>query len=145
MHSSSSTLGLLLVALGVLVLGCEQAAGAAQPTAEPATASTAVTASAKVVPIARVVFVDLEDACACTRERIDLSWAALTQALGTPARLPVERIHQDSQAAQADPYLKARPLMVPPGVYFVDAKGEVLEQLQGEVTADQVAAVLSAH
>jgi hypothetical protein len=91
------------------------------------------------------VFVDLEDACACTRERIDQSWAALQQALGEPARYPVARIHQDTQAALAEPLVKARPLLVPPGLYFVDAGGAVVELLQGELSADQIQVVLSAH
>ncbi|MFH1810479.1 MAG: hypothetical protein ABIJ09_17190 [Pseudomonadota bacterium] len=129
--------GLLLVAAA-----CDRQADAS---ASPSSTASAPTAAAAVTPIARVVFVDQEEACACTRERIDLSWTALQASLGTPARYPVERIHLDSQAAQAEVYLKAKPLMVPPGLYFVDAQGAVLEQLEGELTADQIAAVLSAH
>jgi hypothetical protein len=32
--------------------------------------------------------------------------------------------------------------MALPGIYFVDSKGAVLELLQGEVTAEQITAVL---
>jgi hypothetical protein len=62
--------------------------------------------------------------------------------LGTPPKLPIERIHIDTQAAQAGPYTSVKPRMVPPGIYFVDQQLRVVELLQGEVKAEEITAVL---
>jgi hypothetical protein len=121
----------------LLAAACDQAkAPTAQP---PATKAASLSAASQ---IAKVVFIDKEQACDCTRKRIDGSWTALQAALGEPATLPVERIHVDTQAAQARPYTVFKPLMVPPGIYFVDAREAVVELLQGEVTTEQIAAIL---
>jgi hypothetical protein len=93
--------------------------------------------------LAKVVFVDKQNACPCTRKRVDDSWTALQTALGTPNKLPVERYYVDTQPAETAPYVNAQPLMVPPGIYFVDEQQKVREMLQGEVTAAQIAAVLT--
>ena len=110
----------------------------------PAAAVAAASAPAPKSKVARVVFMDKEHACECTRKRVDDTWAALQAALGTPPRLPVERIHIDTQAAQADAYTSAKPLMALPGIYFVDQQQRVFELLQGEVKAEEIAAVLKA-
>jgi hypothetical protein len=108
----------------------------------PAAAMAATPTAPTTSKLARVVFMDKKDACACTRKRVDDTWAALQTALGTPPKLPVERIHIDTQAAQAGPYTSAKPLMVPPGIYFVDQQLRVVELLQGEVKAEEITAVL---
>ena len=56
--------------------------------------------------------------------------------------VPVERIHVDTQAEQAAPYRSMQAMMAVPGIYFLDAAGGLLGMLQGEVTADQVRAIL---
>ena len=89
----------------------------------PAAAMAATPVTPTTSKVARVVFMDKEHACECTRKRVDDTWAALQTALGTPPKLPIERIHIDTQAAQAAPYTGAKPLMVPPGIYFVDQQG----------------------
>ncbi len=114
------------------------AKGKAMPAAAVAATSAPVTAS----KVARVVFMDKEHACQCTRKRVEDTWAALQAALGTPPKLPIERIYIDTQAAQAGPYTSAKPLMVPPGIYFVDQQQHVFELLQGEVKAKEITAVL---
>jgi hypothetical protein len=135
---------LLFASLAAAPLGCKR---------ETATASSNAAASAAVKPaaakklassgaVSRIVFVDKEKACACTRERIDQSWKALTDVVGFPPAFEVERIHMDSQAAEAAPYQKQRPIMVPPAIYFFDQQGKLLEVLQGEVQSDQVKKVL---
>ena len=124
----------VIVLLSLLSLpACAKGKGA------PAAAMAATPATSKV---ARVVFMDKEHACECTRKRVDDTWAALQTALGTPPKLPIERIHIDTQAAQAGPYTSAKPLMVPPGIYFVDQQLHVFELLQGEVKAEEITAVL---
>jgi len=114
------------------------AKGKGAPAAAMAATPTAPTTS----KVARVVFMDKEHACECTRKRVDDTWAALQTALGTPPKLPIERIHIDTQAAQAGPYTSVKPLMVPPGIYFVDQQLRVFELLQGEVKAEEITAVL---
>lgn len=36
-----------------------------------------------------------------------------------------------------------KPLLVPPGIYFIDDRDAVIEMLQGEVTKEKVATVLN--
>ena len=135
---------LLITSLAVSSPGCkrETATGsseaAASTPARPATAKTPAASGA----VSRIVFVDKEKACACTRDRIDKSWKALTDVVGYPPVPDVERIHMDSQAARAEPYTKQRPIMVPPAIYFLDGQGKLVEVLQGEVKREQVKKVL---
>jgi hypothetical protein len=107
--------------------------------AEPAPGAAANTDAAK---IARIVFVGKQEACDCTRAAIDASWAALEQALGTPARLPVEQLQNDTEGDKVAPYREQQAIMALPAIYFVDRGGRVLAQLQGEVTEQQIRAVL---
>lgn len=93
---------------------------------------------------AKIVFVSKEKACACTQKAIEAGWAALHKALGTPAKVPVDKLFIDTQEYLVQPYQQKRAIMALPALYFLDAQGEVLEQLQGEVTEAQIAQVLSA-
>lgn len=128
---------LLSLALVVAVAACERT----KPAPAQAVASTSAETNGPA-KVARIVFIDKQTACDCTRKRIEDTWAAIQAALGTPASLPVERIHVDTQAAQAEAYTKFKPLMVLPGVYFVDANNAVVDTLQGEVKTEQIAAML---
>jgi hypothetical protein len=105
-------------------------------------ASSPSAAVAPTAKLAKIAFIDKEHACDCTRKRVDGTWAALEAALGTPAKFPVERIHVDTESAKAGAYTALKPLMVPPGIYFVDQRNGLLEMLEGEVTVEQIAAVL---
>jgi hypothetical protein len=104
---------------------CVAAAPAAAPTTRPARA-------------ARLVFVDLEKSCPCTQRRVASSWKALTAVLGRPPSIPLDRFHLDTQAAQADPYVDRRPIMVAPGLYVLDGSGNIIDLLQGEITEAQI-------
>ena len=90
----------------------------------------------------RIVFVGQKEACPCTRNRIDASWAALESVLGREPAVPVERIQLDIDAARAEEYAKLKAIMVVPGIYFLNEKGGLVELLQGEVSPEQVTAVL---
>jgi hypothetical protein len=90
----------------------------------------------------RIIFVGKEHACDCTKKSIDAGWEALQKALGTPAKLPVERLQIDTQGDKVVPYRQQKPMMALPALYFVDGKDMVLELLQGEVTEAEIAAVL---
>jgi hypothetical protein len=128
---------LTLVALGCEKPGATAAAPTRPPAAEPAPAGKPSAA------LSRIVFVDQVEACDCTRKRIQASWDALQAALAGRPGLPVERIHMDQQAEAAQIYLDLAPTMVTPGIYFMDARENLAEQLQGEITQAQIAAVLS--
>ena len=52
------------------------------------------------------------------------------------------RIFHDVDEQAADEYKQLKPMMVAPGIYFLDKKGGLAEMLQGEVTEAQVTAVL---
>jgi len=93
--------------------------------------------------VARVVFVGQEEACECTHERIEASWMALLEALGSDA-LPVERLDLDTQAGEVEPYRKMKPIVVVPALYFLDAGGGLIAQLQGQVSVDKVRSLLVA-
>ena len=120
--------------------GCRGAAGRLleQAKAPPRQSTTSTAAAVARTPkFAKVVFIDKQNACDCTKKRIDGAWAALQGALGKPTSLRVERIHVDTEAAKAEAYTMLKPLVVPPGVYFVDQRDSVVETLQGEITTEQ--------
>jgi hypothetical protein len=137
---------LLSIALALPFVGCKREAppGAkASASTSPAPKSKAATkTTATSGAVARIVFVDKEKACACTRERIDKSWKALTDVVGFPPVPEVERIHMDSQPEKAAPYKKQRPILVPPAIYFFDKQNKLVKMLQGEVKSEQVRATL---
>ncbi|HEX7499170.1 MAG TPA: hypothetical protein VF524_02585 [Polyangia bacterium] len=83
-----------------------------------------------------------EHACDCTRKTVDAGWAALQKALGAPAKVPVEKLQVDTEADKVAPYRQQKPIVALPALYFLDGKSTVVELLQGEVTAEQIAGVL---
>jgi hypothetical protein len=142
---TSSVTRLLFLAFMVpsALLGCERSRAAQE--ANPANRTKVQQASSPapaVSAVAKIVFVGKEHPCDCTKKALDAGWAALRQALGTPAKLPVERLAVDTEAAKVEPYRQQRPIMALPAIYFLDGKGTVLEMLQGEVTPDQMVGVL---
>lgn len=116
-------------------LGCRRAEQASPPVEAPA-----ASASPK---LSKIVFVGKEHACDCTRKAVDASFAALQKALGPTAKLPIEKMYVDTEAARVEPYRSQKPIMALPAIYFVDGKGTVLDQLQGEVNETQVQPILS--
>jgi hypothetical protein len=121
--------------------GCQRFRAASGASSAAAT-GTAANVTATQSKVTRIVFVGKEHACDCTRKTVDAGWAALQKTLGTPAKLPVERFQIDTEADKVAPYRQQKPVMALPGIYFVDSKATVLELLQGEVTAEQIATVL---
>jgi hypothetical protein len=130
----------LLSLLLILGLGaCERSKAApAADVARPARVGNPQPAA----KVARIVFLDKEHACACTRRTVEQTWAALKSALGASPSLPVQRLHLDTQTAEAAAYTTTKPLMALPGIYFVDGQGAVLDLLQGEVAAKEIEARL---
>ena len=132
---------LVMLAAVFLLAACGRKEDASGPAA-PAPAKIPAAAPAAAARVAKIVFVDQEESCECTKKRIAASWAALTAALGDPPRLPVERIHLDTEEAKAEALEAMKPLIVPPGIYFLDEKEALVAMLEGEVTTAQIAAAL---
>ncbi|NMC68591.1 MAG: hypothetical protein GYA57_00830 [Myxococcales bacterium] len=119
-----------------------QTATTASPTpvaGDPAGSAAAV--STPTSPVARIVFIGKENACQCTRAAIDASWAALQEALAG-ANIPVERLQIDTQSVEVAQYREIQAIFGLPAIYFFDASGGFLRQLQGEVTADAIREIL---
>lgn len=94
--------------------------------------------------VGRIVFLDKENCCDCTRNRQNASWNNLQEAMdAAPSKPPVDVIHVDSQADQAAVYLDLDPVMVTPGLYFFDHKENLLEMVQGEVSREQIEKILN--
>lgn len=94
--------------------------------------------------VGRIVFLDKENCCDCTRTRQNASWSALQEALSAaPSKPLLDVIHVDSQADQAAVYLDLEPVMVTPGLYFFDHKENLLEMVQGEVSREQIEKILN--
>ena len=111
---------------------------------ESADSTSAVQQALPIVPVASIVFVDQAECCKCTRTRINDTWDALKSSLEKSGKeLPIRRIHSDKAEAIAAPFLEIRPMMVIPGVYFLDADGALIEMLQGEVAEEQIAPLLN--
>lgn len=125
--------------LGITLL---LAAAACNPSSA-ANVSQEASSSAAITKATKVIFVGKEHPCDCTRKSIDAGWAALQKVLGTPAKLPVERLQIDTQGDKVAPYQTQKPMMALPAIYFVDGKGVVLGLLQGEVSEAQIAASLA--
>jgi len=93
--------------------------------------------------VALIVFIGQNQACACTRDRIDKSWKALQEALTGRPKVKVHKIQWDVDEMEAEKYSALKPVMVIPALYFLDNKGGLIGFLQGEVTADQIASVMA--
>ena len=138
-------LAVVLLSLVMVFPGCTrgQAAGGKAETVKATVKGNTPATAPEEGKVTRIVFLDLEDCCECTRNRIDTSWNALQAALsGEPGAPPVQRIHMDSQNDRAAPYQEIKPVMVAPALYFLDGGGRLVSFLQGEVTEEQVRDVI---
>ncbi len=89
--------------------------------------------------VVRVVFIDKENACACTRERCDEGWSALQGALTSlTVRPEVERFYMDTQEDLAATYQEKRPILAAPALYFFQQDGSLAGMLQGEIQEDEI-------
>jgi hypothetical protein len=138
-----------LLVLFVTVTSCEnrkaEAASVSASAALVAPAASAVVLAAtnnSTAQVVRIVFVGKEHACDCTRKKVETALAALQSVLGTPPKLPIEMLKVDTEEDKVEPYRKQRPMMAMPAIYFVDGKGGVVEMLQGEITAEQIASIV---
>jgi hypothetical protein len=128
----------LLVTVGLPA--CSRPAGPPPGSRTGATVTAAAPSSAPAaeVAVARIVFVGKEHACDCTRKAIDASWQALEAALGLQNRIPVERLHSDTQEDKVVPYRAKKPFLALPAIYLLDGTDSLIEMLQGEITEAQL-------
>lgn len=120
---------------------CEQVCGEPSAKLEPAPANAVAAKSGAVSKIARIVFIDQRECCQCTRDRIENSWKTLQAGL-VGRTIAVERLHMDTQVAEAKRYREKRAILTTPAVFFLDERGEVVEMFQGELKEEQVRKVL---
>lgn len=125
----------------IILVGAWFALSAFQgPTAPRAAGSGAAPTVAH--PVDRVVFVGQEECCECTHERIEASWLALLEAVGDDGP-SIERLQSDVDAEKVGPLQDLRPILVIPALYFLDREGRLVDQLQGELDAARIRAVLT--
>jgi hypothetical protein len=135
---------LLIALLGLALSGCDGELADAKGSDCDVPAAKALEAQGQVAQavgasLHRVVFIDQEEACGCTRERIDATWEALDAALIDRPEIMVERVFGDTQEDQAAPYIAMKALVVAPGIYFFDKQDTLLEMMQGKLTAEELA------
>ncbi len=136
---------LIIVLITTLIAsaGCGHASGESNRSQSQAPATQqASTSPQEASAVAQIVFIDQEQACECTQNRINGSWAALQAALGEDSGVTVERIHRDTQEEQAEEYRMLQPMVTVPGIYLLNQNGAIVELLQGEVTEAQVRTAL---
>lgn len=142
-NSTSTTANLaraLAAALLLAACGDRAAPSGSDQQARPGAANAEPDTSA--APVTSIVFVGQKEACSCDRERIDKGWQALQQVLGQGKNVAVKRLQIDVDEAEADTYYDMRSIMVLPGLYFLDEKGDLVEMLQGEVDERKIAELL---
>ncbi len=125
----------------VLLTSCQDADVGSQSAATAG--QEEMEAPAASVEIARIVFIDKEHACACTREKIEASWRALKEALPPDHLIEIQTLHLDTQADLAAPFRRQRPLVAVPALYFLDDEDTIIDLLQGKLTAEQIGKVLA--
>ncbi len=136
----------LVLSVVLVGLGCNRPQTSQEhnaATSAPLTAATPATRAPTTGKVTRVVFVGKEQPCDCTKARLESGWSALQSALGTPPKVPVERLQLDTEPDQVEPFQRQKPAMTLPALYFLDANDSVVELLQGEVTREQVATALA--
>jgi hypothetical protein len=101
---------------------------------------TAGTAQARPA-VERIVFIDKQNACPCTRKQIDAIWALLQKVLAG-RKLPVDRISLDQRPADAQRYRAKRAFLALPAIYFLGSGDRLIELLQGEIKETWIRKVL---
>jgi len=96
-----------------------------------------------VTKITRLVFIDKENACDCTRKRCDKVWSALQGALDSLTVKPeVQRFYIDTQEELVAPYQAKRPILAAPALYFFEQDGSLAGMLQGEIEGGEIMSLL---
>ncbi len=130
---------------GLLGSACKESRRSSNTSTAQATAAARSASPQGATVTTRVVFLDKEHGCDCTKKRVEAGWSAL-QTVATGRQAPtIERLHVDTQPEESKQYHQLRPMMAVPALYFLDAKGGLIELLQGEVSSAQIAKVMGPH
>ncbi|GAB4300487.1 MAG: hypothetical protein Kow0090_15980 [Myxococcota bacterium] len=85
----------------------------------------------------RVVFINMKEACACTKRRIDATWDALQSALPKNRPVEVETIYWGEEDDKVRRFHNLRAFRVLPAVFLFDGGGNLIAMLEGEVKAEK--------
>ena len=140
MKRSTWALLTLVVVFSLISCSLDEKKGAS--TGEVAAVAQGQPDWAATTRVRSVVFFGQKEACPCTRKRIDDSWEVVSSVLGQGEGVEVKRLQLDVDGEEYDRFDDLRPVMVPPGIYFLDAEGKLVEMLQGEVDEVQVVGAL---
>lgn len=122
------------LATAALGTACKEEAA---PTPQPEVAATTADLTPSTSSVAKIVFIGKQNACDCTRERVEDSLAALRTALDGSSEIPVEELHVDVEQAEVAKYQQMRSIVTLPAIYLLSDSGALVELLQGEVTEQQ--------
>lgn len=92
--------------------------------------------------VKRIVFVGQKEACPCTMRRIERVMPKIEGIVAEYVGVELSKVRIDVEVEEADRYDEMRSMVEIPGVYFLGGDGELVDMLQGEVTAAQIEAVL---
>ena len=104
--------------------------------------NTAQNKSKKKNVISQIIFIGKKQACDCTRKQIVTTWNVLNEILKEKPSIPVKRIQLDVDVEETKQMRKLKPLMVLPGIYFINKQKKLVKLLQGEVTKEQIIKVI---
>ncbi len=132
-------------ALVCLLWGCDKGSPPVPAPSSAKSTASIPTPDAPAVPsqVARAVFIGQKKACDCTRKRIDEAWPVFQQAVAAHKNIEVKRLQLDVDEKEADRYDDMRTIMVAPGIFFLDQNDQLIEMVQGEVTAEQLKKILA--
>jgi hypothetical protein len=99
-------------------------------------------AAAAIPKVHRIVLIGKQNACDCTRKRVEHSFAVLQSALEGRSDIAIEQPEVDVDQEAVARYQKLRPIMVLPAISLLDGAESVVDVLQGEVTMEQVLAAM---
>jgi len=137
------TLLLCIVTLAAIFsLACNRTSSAGNKQGSNVKVAQAKNSTKAESKVARIVFVGQKQACDCTRNRIEATWNTLKNALKAKPELPVKRIQRDVDVEEMKKMARLKPLMVAPGIYFIDKQDGLVELLQGEVSKEQMEKVI---
>ena len=80
-----TSFGILIIAIAATVVACDRGSSTSSGSAgsvQAAEVGGGVTKAGASSKVAKIVFVDKQHACDCTRARIDKTWNALQKVLG---------------------------------------------------------------
>jgi|GEM_PF-1347122 len=140
------TLGLVVCVQAEVTAPSSSASPEAAPdpaaSAQPSPAASPLSGGASRTSPLRIVFVDKEVACACTRKAVDAGWKTLESVVGSKSTVPIKRLFLDKQPAEVAVYRNKRPMVALPAIYVLDKAENIVGMVQGEIKAEELRKLL---